>query len=142
MSFLTVGPLLGLAIHPLWDAFGGEPIILEWLFAALLVAAGIANAIRIRSNRIHRRALVVGWFLVIDTVLYVVPIVVMLVTELEVAHDLWWIAGAAVVMANAFLGAMGVVVIRKARWIHRNRRCLLGGRYIRKPRMFHSSIAS
>jgi hypothetical protein len=142
MSFFTVGPLLGLAIHPLWDSFGGEPIVVEWLFAALLVIAGIATAIRIRTNRIHRRALVVGWFMVIDTVLYVVPIVVVLVTELEVADDLWWMTGAAVVMANALLVAMGLAVIRKASWIHRIRRRLLPGHHIRKPRLVRTSIAS
>ncbi len=142
MSFFTVGPLLGLAIYPLWDSFGGEPIVVEWLLAALLVVAGIATAIRIRSDRIHRRALVVGWFLLIDTVLYVVPIAVVLVTELEVAEDLWWMAGAATVMANAALVAMSLAVIRKAIWIHRIRRRLLPGHYIRKPRLVPTSIAS
>lgn len=134
MSFFAVGPLSGLAAYHLWDAFGSGPIVVEWVLAGLFVVAGIA-ATQEKSVRTYRRARIVGWFVVVDTVVYVASITVELVAALVWGADLWWKLLAVVMMANAALAAMGVVVIRKATSIHRIQRDLLRGHYVRKPRL-------
>jgi hypothetical protein len=134
MSFFAVGPLSGLAAYHLWDALGSGPIVVEWILAGLLIVAGIA-ATQEKSVRTYRRARIVGWFVVADTVAYVASITVELVAALVWGADLWWKLLAVVMMANAALAAMGVVVIRKATSVHRIQRDLLRGHYVRKPRL-------
>jgi hypothetical protein len=140
MSFLAVGPLSGLAAYHLRDAWGSGPIVVEWILAGLLVVAGIA-ATREKSVRTYRRALIVGWFVVVDTAVYVASITVELVAALVWGADLWWKLLAVVMMANAALAAMGVVVIRKATLMHRIQRDLLRGHYVRKPRLTSTGMA-
>jgi hypothetical protein len=106
----------------------------EWTLAGLLVVAGIA-ATQGKSVRTCRRARIVGWFVVADTVVYIASITVELVTALVWGADLWWRLLAVVVMANAALAAMGAVVIRKAVSTYRIHCDLLHGRYVRKPRL-------
>jgi len=134
LSFFAVGPLSGLAAYQLWSALGGGPIVVEWVIAGLLVVAGIAAA-QEKSVRTYRRARIVGWFVVIDTVVYAASITVELVAALVWGADPWWKLLAVVVMANAAVAAIGVTVIRKATAIHRIQRDLLRGHYVRKPRV-------
>lgn len=122
MSFFAIGPLSGLTAYSLWNAWGNGPIVMEWLVAGLLVAAGIITATRVPSIRTYQLARATGWFVVADTIVYVGSITVVLVAELDAAENPWWKLLAAVMMANTALGAMGVVVIRKASSIHRSRR--------------------
>jgi hypothetical protein len=134
MSFFATGPLSGLAAYHLGDAWGGGPMLVEWMLAGLLVVAGIAAA-RGRSARTCRRARIVGWFVIADTVVYVASIAFELFRALVWGADPWWMPLGVVMMANAALVAMGVVVIRKATSTHRIQRDLLRGHYVRKPRL-------
>ena len=113
---------------------GNGPIVVEWILAGLLVVAGIA-ATQERSVRTYRRARIIGWFVVVDTVAYVASVTVGLVAALVWGADLWWKLPAVVMMANAALAETGVVVIRKATSVHRIQRDLLRGHYVRKPRL-------
>ena len=134
MSFFGIGPLFGLAAYHLWPAVGTGPIVVEWTLAGLLVVAGIAAA-QEKSVRTYRRARIVGWFVVADTVVYIASLTVELVPALVWGADLWWHLLAVVMMANAAPAAMGVVVIRKATSTHRMHSDLLRGHYVRKPRL-------
>lgn len=134
MSFFAVGPLSGLIPYHLWDAWGRGPILIEWVLAALLVVAGVA-ATRGRTARTCRRARIVGWFVIADTVVYVASIAFELFAALVWGADPWWLPLGVVLMANLALVAIGVVVIRKATSTHRIERALLRGHYVRKPRL-------
>lgn len=134
MSFFAIGPLSGLAAYPLWDAWGNGPILVEWILAGLLVVAGIA-ATRGRSARTCRRARIVGWFVIADTVVYVASIAAELFVALVWGADPWWMPLGVVMLANAALVAMSVMVIRKATSTRRIQRDLLRGHYVRKPRL-------
>ena len=133
LSLFAVGPLSGLAVHRFWEAWGSGSILVEWVLAALLVVAGIA-ATRVRSARTCRRAQIVGWFVIADTVVYVYSIAVELFAALVWGAAPSWILLGVVMMAIAAPVAMSAVVIRKATSTHRTERELLRGHYVRKPR--------
>jgi hypothetical protein len=81
LSFFGVGPLFGLAAYQLRGALRNGPIVVEWTLAGLLVVAGIAVT-QEKSARTCRRARIIGWFVVADTVVYIASITVELVTAL------------------------------------------------------------
>jgi hypothetical protein len=141
MTFFVVGPLSGVVALPLWAVFGSGPIVVEWLLSGLLVVAGIIAAARVKSPWAHRRAQTAGWFIVIDTVVYIASIGVVLMAQSEDAQDPWSRFLAAVMIANAALIATAVVVIGKARSIPRIQHDLLRWHYVRKPRLARTGVA-
>jgi hypothetical protein len=140
-TFFLVGPLSGVVAVPLCAVLGSGPIVVEWLLSGLLLVAGIVAAARVKSPWVHRRAQTAGWFIVVDTVVYVASIAVVLVAESESAENPWWRFLAAVMIANAALIATAVVVIGKARSIPRIQHDLLRWHYVRKPRLGRTGVA-
>jgi hypothetical protein len=54
LSLFTIGPLSGLAAYPLWAVLGNGPIVVEWILAGLLVAAGSLRRKATSTRRIQR----------------------------------------------------------------------------------------
>jgi len=142
MTFFMVGPLSGALAGLLWTVFGSGPMVVEWLLSGLLVVAGVIAAARVKSTWSHRGAQTAGWFIVVDTVVYIASLAVVLVAESERAEDLWWRFLASVMIANAALLTIAVVVIRKARSIPRIQHDQLRWHYVRKPRLTRTGVAT
>lgn len=141
LSFFALGPLTGLALYPLWEIWGTGPIVTDWLLAALFTAAGVTAATRMNSVWGYRRARIVGWFVVVDTVVYVASTGGVLIAEAGSHNDPWWKILAAILVANLALAGLGLKVIHQATSAYRIQRQLLRGNYIRKRRLTDAHVA-
>lgn len=134
LTLFTLAPLSGLSAYPLWMILGDVPIVAEWLLAGVLVVAGIVAAATMKSIWGFRRARNVGWFVVVDTVVYAAPVGAVLAVEFGSRTEPWWQIGAAIVTVNATLAATAGKLIRKATSAYRTQRALLRWQYVRKDR--------
>ncbi|GAB2571175.1 hypothetical protein Aab01nite_04960 [Paractinoplanes abujensis] len=123
------GPLLGLAWLPALLVVGYLAPLIDWLLAAVAAVTGLVIGLQADDGRPGpvRRARGLGVFLIADTVLYLLSLLVgAAALDLDVEHAVLIVAANLVVLAGA------VAVVRSAN-AATLRRLLLPYSYVRKP---------